>query len=277
MLVKLIENSLGNSEGFRLSLKKSKLLLLAKSLGVRCPPTVGISSQEIDCQLYTVTYPILIKGDGSCGGKLVQIVEDPAQARRAIFEFQLPSNWPMLLRVLIAKFLPASIVKMIPSDPSDICMQDFVSGYPANRAVACWKGEVLAGTSVRVRETVYPFGPAALVESINSPEMAEVAKVLVKRLKLSGLIGFDFMLNSANRAWFIEMNPRVTPVSYLHCSEGPNLSDALFSKVAGIGLRFQHSKVPQRLFALFPKSWNAVLIANSYHQTMMTFLGRNQN
>jgi len=250
-LIKLIETSLGNPEGFEFSRKKSKLLLFAKSLGVPCPLTVAISNRDVDSQLDAVTYPILVKGDGSYAGKSVRIVEDARQARRVICEFQLPHNWPTPLRAFVARFFPRSIVKWIRSEPPAVCIQDFIGGSVANRAVACWEGEVLAGISVRVHESIYPFGAAALVETIDAPEMTDIANVLVKRLNLSGIIGFDFILDSANHAWLIEMNPRVTPVSYL--CRSTNLSAALFSKVAGIHFRSQSSDVQGKLIALFPQ------------------------
>jgi hypothetical protein len=250
-IIKLIETSLGNPEGFEFSRKKSKLIFMAKSLGVRCPPTAGISDHDVDNQLDTVSYPILIKGDGSYAGKSVRIVGDAIQARRTMREFQLPPAWPTVLRIIIARLFPTTIVKWICKDPSAVCTQDFIDGYAANRAVACWKGEVLAGISVRVHETVSTFGSGALVEIIDSPEMTDTANVLIKRLNLSGIIGFDFILDSENRAWLIEMNPRVTPVSYLGCST--NLSTALFSKVAGIAVSFQISSVQGKLIALFPQ------------------------
>jgi hypothetical protein len=251
-LVKLIETSLGNPEGFEFSRKKSKLILLAKSLGVLCPPTIEITSQDIDSQLDAVTYPILVKGDGSYAGKSVRVVENAIQARKAIREFQMPPHWLTSQRALIARYFPTSIVKWIYRDLPAVCIQEFIVGCAANRAVACWRGEVLAGISVRVHETIYTFGVASLVEIIDSPEMTVTANALVKRLNLSGIVGFDFMLDSENHAWLIEMNPRVTSVSYLGGSN-TNLSAALFSKVAGIDLGPQLAGVQGKRIALFPQ------------------------
>jgi hypothetical protein len=251
-LSKLIETSLGDPKGFEFSRKKSKLIFLAKSLGLRCPPTVEISSKDVTSQLDTVTYPILVKGDGLSAGEGIRIVENARQARRAIHELQLPPNWPTVLKAFVTWFSPTLIVKWICRDLPAVCIQDFIVGCDGNRAVACWQGEVLAGISVRVHETIYAFGAAALVEIIESPEMTDTVNVLVKTLNLSGIIGFDFVLDSANRAWLIEINPRVTPVSYLGCSN-TNLSAALFSKVKGIGLRSQLSSVDGKLIALFPQ------------------------
>ena len=250
-LAKLIEKSLGSPDGFEFSRKKSKLLFLAKSLGIRCPPTVEISCNDIDRQLDVVTYPILVKGDGSWGGKSVRIVEDARQAQRAIREFHMPVTWLRILRAFTARFVPTSILKWIYKDLPAVCIQEFIGGYAANRAVACWKGEVLAGISVRVHKTVYAFGAAALVETIDSSEMTDTAKILVKRLNLSGIIGFDFMLDSMNNAWLIEMNPRVVPICYL--GRSTNLSTALFSKVARTDMQLPFSRVDGKLVPLFPQ------------------------
>jgi hypothetical protein len=251
-LIKLIEASLGSPEGFEISRKKSKLLPLAKSLGVRCPPTVEVSNQDIDYHLNAATYPILVKGDGSWAGKSVRIVEHARQARRAIHEFQLPPNWLASQRALFARFFPISIIQWIYSDLPAVCLQDFIDGSDANRTVVCWEGKVLTGISVRVHKTVCAFGAAALVETIDSPEMTDAASVLVKRLNLTGFIGFDFVLDSENHAWLIEMNPRATPISWLDRSNA-NLSATLFSKVARIGLPPQFTNVPGKLIALFPQ------------------------
>jgi hypothetical protein len=83
------------------------------SLGLRCPPTTFISAQDIQSQIKSTTYPILVKADGSWGGKFVRIVENAIQARTTIREFQLPSNWPSTLRELLARFIPPSVLNGI--------------------------------------------------------------------------------------------------------------------------------------------------------------------
>jgi hypothetical protein len=252
-LVNLIERSLGAAHGFEFAQKKSKLLSLAQSLGLRCPPTVFISGQDIEKQLESATYPTLVKADGSWGGKFVRIVEDARQARRTISEFQLPGNWPTALRGFLARIFPPSIIGSVRGDLPGVCLQEFIHGCPANRAVVCWEGRVLAGVSLRVHKTVYTFGPASLVEIVDLPEMTEAANILVHHLKLSGLVGFDFVLDSANQAWLIEMNPRVTPASYVGRSEGMDLSAALFSEMTGTKPSTKSSDAKGKLLALFPQ------------------------
>lgn len=252
-LVSLIERSLGDPHGYEFTQKKSKLLSLAKSLGVRCPPTLFITGQDTENEIESISYPILVKADGSWGGKLVRIVENARQAQKTIREFQLPSSWPSTLREILARFIPTWIIRWNSRNLPAIGLQHFVHGSPANRAVVCWEGRVLAGISVRVHKTVYTFGPASLVEIVDLPEMTEATNTLVHHLKLSGMVGFDFVLDSANRAWLIEMNPRVTPVCYLGRAQDTNLSASLFCKLTRTESSSKLSDPKGKLIALFPQ------------------------
>jgi biotin carboxylase len=82
-LVNLIERSLGDPRGYEFTQKKSKLLSLAKSLGIRCPPTFFIAGQDSENEIESANYPLLVKAEGSWG-KLVRIVENARQARHTI-------------------------------------------------------------------------------------------------------------------------------------------------------------------------------------------------
>jgi predicted ATP-grasp superfamily ATP-dependent carboligase len=82
-----------------------------------------------------------------------------------------------------------------------ISLQEYIVGRPSNRAVICWKGKVLAGISVEAVEVTQERGPASVVRVIDHLEMATVCEHVVKRQELSGFVGFDFILDCANRAW----------------------------------------------------------------------------
>ncbi len=253
MICRLIERSLGAPDGFEIVERKAELLRLAAALGVRCPKTISVAHEGCDEVLERVRYPILVKADGSWGGKLVRIVEDPEQAKTAIRVFRLPSGWPTALREFIGRWTWLSAAPSRARDGAGVCLQEFVSGWPANRAVLCWHGRVLAGISVRVHKTVYTFGPASTVEIVDLPEMTKTVETLVRRLKLSGLIGFDFVLDSENRAWFIEMNPRVTPACYLR-GGAADLAAMLYAQMTGKPSPLQGCDEEMRgLIALFPQ------------------------
>ena len=91
----------------------------------------------------------------------------------------------------------------------------FIPGVPANRAVLCWHGEVLAGLSVEAVKTAHATGPATVVRILDNAEMAEATGHVVRCLGLSGFVGFDFILErTSGRAFLIEMNPRPTPICH---------------------------------------------------------------
>jgi hypothetical protein len=99
--------------------------------------------------------------------------------------------------------------------------------------VICWKGKVLAGISIEAVEVEHEHGPATVVRLIDHPEMASAAEHVVKHLGLSGFVGFDFVLDEANRAWILEMNPRVTPICHFSPINGTNLALSLYTHMTG--------------------------------------------
>ena len=46
--------------------------------------------------------------------------------------------------------------------------------------------------------------------------MTVIAQMMVETLSVVRIIGFDFVLDSKNAAWLIEINPHVTPICHLH-------------------------------------------------------------
>jgi hypothetical protein len=91
---------------------------------------------------------------------------------------------------------------------------------------------------------------------IDNAEMVSATETAVRRLGLSGMHGFDFMLEAnTGHAYLIEINPRTTQVAHLTLGPGRDLPAALYAAVA--------NKVPQPAptvtekdtIALFPQEW----------------------
>jgi hypothetical protein len=133
-----------------------------------------------------------------------------------------------------------------------ISLQEYIAGRPSNRAVICWKGKVLAGISVEAVEETWECGPSSLVRLIDHAEMTMVCEHMVKRLHLSGFVGFDFILDSANRAWILEMNPRVTQISHFFLADGTNLARSLYTQMKGQLPPLKVAPINRGLIALFP-------------------------
>jgi hypothetical protein len=118
-----------------------------------------------------------------------------------------------------------------------VIAQAFIDGRPANCAVACWEGRVLAQIDVEVLATSRSSGPASVVRRVDNPEMRRAAERIARRLNLSGLLGLDFMIETGSGAvHLIEMNPRCTPLCHIQPSSGPSLIEVLHAKLAGRAL-----------------------------------------
>jgi glutathione synthase/RimK-type ligase-like ATP-grasp enzyme len=252
-ICKLIELSFGPAASFPAMRNKSDFLLRAANEGLRCPTTVVIpAGRELEALPTNLNYPILAKADQSYGGICVRIVNSGAAVRATIWELQTPATWHGIFRRLFGTILgsaTAAPLKLLLR--RTISLQHYIRGRPANRAVVCWKGNVLAGISVEAVEVMAEHGPASVVRVIDHPDMAISADHMVKCLNLSGFIGFDFILDSSNRAWIIEMNPRVTPICHLSLADGTNLAASLYVHMSGRPPSKLSPFIPE-LIALFP-------------------------
>jgi hypothetical protein len=270
-LVQLIEASLGHPASFPAAARKSIFISIASTAGVRCPRSWVIPDNHNEPSLPLGPYPMLVKADGTFGGKGVRVVRNEDQARNSIIELTLPEVWPDRIKQRMAKWI--SLLGIRRRRLRTVCLQERVIGRPANRAVVCQHGSVLAGISVEVLETQSEFGPASIVRPIEHPEMAAVANRMVERLQLSGFIGFDFVLDSNNDAWLIEMNPRVTPIAHLCLADGTSLPSTMFSKMTGQSVGPRPPLVNAETIVLFPGGfWRShrdpclsVVYLSSYH------------
>ncbi|WP_298829534.1 ATP-grasp domain-containing protein [uncultured Piscinibacter sp.] len=253
-LRELIARSLGAPEACLLATTRGRLMALAASLGIRVPNTrTVLTPQELVAWLDGHALPAVIKIDGSWGGQGVAIVRSREEARRAFERLAAPpSPAQALARTLLDRdSLP--LRRRLAASRSVLTVQDFIAGEPANRAVACWRGEVLAGTSVQALRTQQSTGPATVVRVIDNAEMDEAVRRLVQGLGLSGLWGVDFMLEaSTGAAHLIEMNPRATPISHLVPQPGHDLPAALLSALGAWPAAAGRAAIGHEVIALFP-------------------------
>jgi glutathione synthase/RimK-type ligase-like ATP-grasp enzyme len=250
----LIELSLGPASSFAATRKKSEFLTLAKAEGLRAPRTVVLSAgATFDSVPAELIFPIIVKADHSYGGICVRFVTSKADVRPTIWELQTPNKWRNIFRrffgaALGSKALDRAMLRL----RRTISIQQYIQGRPSNRAVVCWKGKVLGGISVEAVEVTHENGPASVVRFIDHPEMAIAVEHMVKRLNLSGFVGFDFVLDTSNEAWIIELNPRVTPICHFPLADGTDLVGSLYTQMTGFRRPSRDPAVKPRLVALFP-------------------------
>ena len=217
----LIERSLGPATGRALGLLKSRFVEIARHEGIRIPRSQPVPDLEtLRRFLAGQALPAVLKLDASHGGQGVRIIHDHEAAEAAFADLR----WWAGSRRLLGQAADRPGRTGHPDDAeafSAMTLQAFVPGVPANRAVFCWQGEVLGGISVEAVQTLPANGPASVVKLVDSPEMRTAAERMVRRLALSGFVGFDFIrTGEGDTSYLLEMNARPTPIC--HWAPGPS-------------------------------------------------------
>lgn len=267
----LIERSLGAPENFAILYARSKFIDMAREEGVRAPNTrVLRDSGDLKEWIAENGFPVVLKADFSSGGDGVRVVHSLEDAERALKVLQAP---PLLLRAAKRALLDRDTTLVWPSllrRRSVVNAQSFVAGREATSAIACWKGEVLAGLHFEVIHKGVSSGPATVLRLIDNADMSIAAERMARRLNLSGLHGFDFMLESqTGNAYLIEINPRSTQVGHLTLGLGRDIPAALYSAVSGQPACPATKITNDDTIALFPQEWirdpSSTFLRSAYH------------
>jgi ATP-grasp domain len=234
-LASLIERSLGPLGSFPVVSSRYALLELARVQGIRVPVTRYLQSAE-DLYQWRTDQPLpwVLKADGTWGGGGVRIVETLHQAEQSFYALSEPCGLMRAVKRLLVNRDPFYLRDWWQRSSRTVIAQAFVPGSPANCAVACWKGKVLAQISVEVLAATPPTGPANVVRRISNPEMMSAAERIAEKLHLSGFFGLDFVIESGTgAAYLLEMNPRCTPLSQIQLGSGADMVGALYAVLAG--------------------------------------------
>ena len=226
----LIARSLGQPEHFALLYSRYDVGSLARELDIPAPPTAAIGDRSVlMTQIATLGLPAVLKSDWSWAGGGVFIAYSNQEALRAFHRLSASHGILRTLKRLAVNRDPTLVVPCLRRHRPVVSIQRFVPGRPANAAVACWQGRVLACVLVEVLASKGPKGPATVVQVISHPGMSRAVEVMVERLKLSGLCGFDFVLSAEDdTAQLVEINPRATQTCYLIAADGKDLLAALY-------------------------------------------------
>lgn len=277
-IIRLIERSLGDPAAFSIARSKAALIRLARENAIRIPETRELSNvDELAAHCETTAPPFVLKQDGTYGGLGVIVTQSKDEAKRAFRRLRTRTVIGAG-RQLLFKANLRPLIMAITSPAPVISAQQYIEGRPANRAVLCWRGRVLAGATVMTLEAApFPNGPATVVEFIREPEIDRAVDTLVSNLALSGFCGFDFMLDrQTGRPFLLELNPRATSAAWLGSKPGSDLCAALFraldaeqrSTVAPS--RSEDEDPPGEKVALFPQEWlrseTSVHLSAAYHR-----------
>jgi thioesterase domain-containing protein len=212
----LIARSLGNLEDWPVITSRTAVAKEARTLGVAAPETAVIATAEaLTAWAAERNPPVVLKTDGSWGGRGVAVARRPADLPGAWRAVSNPPTLPRAIkRVLVNRELDSLMARLRRVRPV-VNAQQFVEGREAIVTAACVDGKVSALVCLEVVRASECRGPAAVVRTIEHPAMAQAARRLVDRFGLSGFCGFDFIVTGAGEARLIELNPRVTPTCHL--------------------------------------------------------------
>jgi thioesterase domain-containing protein/carbamoylphosphate synthase large subunit len=250
----LIARSLGDPEQLPILHARNEIASVAGATGVRSPTTAIISNEvDLSNQLGTIGYPAVLKTDGSSGGLGVAVVHNQADSKRAFRRLAAPPSIVRAIKRLIIDRDANLVLPCLQRFRSHVTVQRFVFGRPVNVAVACWNGKVLAQVCVEVLASNGATGAATVVKVIEHRGVSQAVELMTCRLKLSGLCGFDFILDSKDGSpQLIELNPRATQTCHLVSFDSKQPIDALFAQLQGLPIVHSHQGPNRGPVVLFP-------------------------
>ena len=252
----LIEASLGDPASFPIVRSRRQLLEAAAHLGIRVPETRRVTSaEEIALWHDEKGDASVVKRDGESGGNGVRVCASLGDAMAAWRELSTPNSLATGVKRLTIDRDPLAIWQCKHRPVPEITLQRLVDGRPANTMAACLDGEVLAEVSVIVLAADGPTGAATMIQRISEPRMGHAARLLARRLKLSGFFGLDFMIEaSTGDPYLIEMNPRCTQLGHLEFLDQGSLAGVFTAKWRGIPLPRATKPIPLATIGLFPQA-----------------------
>ncbi len=267
----LIQRSLGSPESFPVADDRAAFMKLAREEGIRVPESIAIESiEDVKSWIARAGLPTVLKADGTSGGEGVRVVRTTAEADRAFRKLRAA---PLLARAVKRALFDQDRTLIWPSllrKRPAISAQVFIAGHEATSTVACWQGVVLASLHFEVLRKCNDAGHATVVRLIENTEMSTAVEKIVRRMGLSGLCGFDFMLEaSTGNAYLIEINPRATQVGHITLGAGRDLPAALYGAVTGRPIQVAPAVTSNDTIALFPHEWardpRSEFLRDGYH------------
>ncbi len=265
----LLTRSLGDPASYPILESRGKFIAVARESGVPVPETEEVTNAEqVRAWCKRSGFPAVLKADGTSGGQGVRIANTLDEAVSAFERLHAPNRLAVALkRALIDRDLNL-ILPWWRRERHGVTIQKYVSGKDFNISVACWKGEVLAAVGAEVLETWRPNGPAAVIRLQPNGPMLQVAQTIVRRLNLSGLCGFDFLVDPQTQTYtLLEINPRSTQTGHIPLGVGHDLPSALYTALTGEA-REPEAITTNDKIALFPLAWQSpeprIYLATAY-------------
>ncbi len=253
----LIERSLGAARFYPIADSRTDLIDAAREAGIPAPAMYSVGNRdELRRALTQLGFPAVMKVDGTWGGLGVMVIDNLLHAEQAFAKASRRLTARQVIKRLLVDRDPMHVLPWLAGGRPKVSVQRFVQGRPAFCAVSCWEGRVLAAISMEVLNAHNPVGASTIVRRVDHPLMEDAAARLVGRLKLSGLCGLDFVIETATgQPFLVELNARSTPVCHLALGEGRDLLTTLASSATGSPIAERPLLTANDTIAFFPQAW----------------------
>jgi hypothetical protein len=258
-LAGLIERSLGSPESYSIVSARYDLLRCADKRGLRVPHTKLVRTPD-DLKSWQAEqpFPWVLKADETWGGRGVRIVHTLEEAERVFLEMSRQFRLLRAIKRMLVNHDPFWLQPWWEGRKPAVIVQAHVPGTPANCAVVCWEGKVLAGIGVEVVSADGVTGPASIVRVVDNSKMMLSAERITGELRLSGFFGLDFVIEEGSgEPYLIEMNPRCTPLCHLRLGTGRDMIGGLWAQISGEPVPLIPPVTENDMIAYFPQAWNS--------------------
>jgi hypothetical protein len=255
---RLIERSLGSPDGYSVTTSRTRLIALARRLGIPVPEDKPIATvAELHDWIAHVPGPWVLKVDGAWAGVGVRIAATPKQAEAAFRRFCRWFNGPVALKRLLVNRDPFSMADWLGGQRPEVSAQRYIRGRPGNLIMFCRDGKILAATSAEAVASWGETGPSTIIRLVDRPDFLAGAARLALHLGLTGFYGMDFVVEqTTGQALLIELNPRVTALANIRLNPACDLIAAAATKLSGVPCPPPSVLPSGDLVAHFPLAWH---------------------
>ena len=258
-IAEVIERSLGDPTAYLVIDSRHEVQTAARAEGLNAAESFAIGrTTDPETLAQSLPFPWVMKADYSWGGRGVRIVHSLSEARAFDRVAGSPPSLGMAMKQLFINKDRAALGEWMHAKRTGLSAQKPLTGRPANAAVACWRGSVLAHIAV---EVISPSGlvrPPAVVRVIENEQITQTVRRMTDRLGLSGFHSFDFMLDpESGQAALIEFNSHCTGLTHINAGPGRDLVEAFYRKWTNTAPAQAQPPHPGLVIAYFPQAWVA--------------------
>lgn len=257
-LRRVLRHSLGKPEQYGCCTDKARFGSLARRLGIRLPEQYHANNPAslLTCSA-VLGYPLVFKKTLSFSGIGTEICPDAATLTAHVQGFFGTGTRPFTERLRQEAYQAWGIDlrPLMRPQREQILLQRYVPGPVLSHVFVAWQGQYAAGFSYeKVEAASGETGPAARIQSYDSPEAGAIARRVAAELGFSGFACLDFIRESGtDRLVALECNARPTHAAAQGRAMGVDLCGALAQAMRG---EIVVAPTPERRSRrLFPDAW----------------------